>query len=212
MLSRLVGDEEAGIAPLAWPSCVRAAGSFAEPALPAGPTPEQIDAMLQQQARQSHQTGYREGEAAGRKLAEEQMREAVARLAAAAAEAAGTRPEALRRAETDIVRLSIEIARRILHRELTLDASALQGLIRAALEKLGSEEVYRVRVHPDLRPPMRACLEQIGRDSAIEVIADPLQPRGGAVFEFSRGHLDASVETQLHEIELGLADVLENRT
>ena len=36
--------------------------------------------------------------------------------------------------------------------------SALEALIRAALEKLQSQEVYRVRVHPDQERFVRACL------------------------------------------------------
>ena len=68
--------------------------------------------------------------------AESQVREAVEKLAATVVEVAATRSDAIRRAEADIVRLSIEIARRILHRELSLDTSALEALIRAALEKL----------------------------------------------------------------------------
>lgn len=220
MLSRIVGEDETGVAPLAWRSRTRsvpeerpraAAPPPPPPGPPPGPTPEQINALVQQQARQAHDAGYREGEAAGRRQAEEQLREAVERLAVAVTEVAGARNEALRRAETDIVQLSVEIARRVLHRELTLDTSALGALIRAALEKLGSQEVYRVRVHPGLDSLVRDCLRQIGRDVNIEVVGDPLQPRGGAVFEINRGLLDASVETQLREIERGLADQLDNR-
>jgi flagellar biosynthesis/type III secretory pathway protein FliH len=43
------------------------------------------------------------------------------------------------------------------------------------------------------------------------VISDPVQREGGAVFEIGRGSLDASVETQLAEIERGLIDKLEAR-
>jgi flagellar assembly protein FliH len=154
----------------------------------------------------------REGEATARQSAESQVREAVEKLAATVVEVAATRSDAIRRAEADTVRLSIEIARRILHRELSLDTSALEALIRAALEKLRSQEVYRVRVHPDQEQLVRACLQQIGRDPDVEVVSDASQPRGGAVFEISRGSLDASVETQLREIENGLADHLEERS
>jgi flagellar biosynthesis/type III secretory pathway protein FliH len=58
---------------------------------------------------------------------------------------AGAREEVLRRAEADVVKLSIEIARRVLHRELAMDSSALGGLIRAALEKLQAQEAPVLR-------------------------------------------------------------------
>jgi len=56
------------------------------------------------------------------------------------------------------------------------------------------------------------CLEELGRATDIEVLADPAQPKGGAVFESSRGSLDASVDTQLREIERGLTDQLQKRS
>jgi flagellar assembly protein FliH len=171
----------------------------------------ELEAQIQQQVRLAFESGLREGEGAARQKLEAQVRELTEQLARTIAEVASSREEALRRAETDIVQLSMEIARRIVHRELSVDPSALGGLIRAALEKLAGQQVNRVRIHPDQESVMRMCLEEIGR-ADIEVLADPAQPRGGAVFESSRGSLDASVETQLREIERGLTDQLQKRS
>ena len=44
--------------------------------------------------------------------------------------------------------LALAIARRILHRELTVAPEALLGLVKAALEKIGGREIHRVRVSP----------------------------------------------------------------
>ena len=220
MLSRVLTETEAEVAPAAWLSqgpggavpAARPQHRFESEAEARKARSEELNAAIEQRVRQAHESGFREGEAAARQSAESQVREAVEKLAATVVEVAATRGDAIRRAEADIVRLSIEIARRILHRELSLDTSALEALIRAALEKLRSQEVYRVRVHPDQEQLVRACLQQIGRDPDIEVVSDASQPRGGAVFEISRGSLDASVETQLREIEHGLADHLEERS
>jgi flagellar assembly protein FliH len=167
-----------------------------------------LAAENEQKERQAYESGRREGEANARHQAQSEVREMIEQLAATIAEVAGARNDAIRRAEADIVQLSVEIARRILHRELALDTSALDALIRAALEKLRSQEVFRVRVHPDQQQLIKACLQRLGRDCTIEVVADPSRARGAAVFETSRGSLDASVDTQLREIERGLADHL----
>jgi flagellar assembly protein FliH len=213
MLSRVLTETEAEVASPRWLSQVPGgAVPAARPRHRSESEAEARNAAVEQQVRQAYESGLREGEAAARQSAESQVREAVEKLAATVVEVAATRGDAIRRAEADTVRLSIEIARRILHRELSLDTSALEALIRAALEKLRSQEVYRVRVHPDQEQLVRACLQQIGRDPDIEVVSDASQPRGGAVFEISRGSLDASVETQLREIEHGLADHLEERS
>ncbi len=220
MLSRVLTETEAKVAPAVWRNQGRGgAVAVARPerkseseAEARKARSEELNAAIELRVRQAYESGFREGEAAARQSAESQVREVVEKLAATVVEVAATRSDALRRAEADVVQLSIEIARRILHRELSLDTSALEALIRAALEKLRSQEVYRVRVHPDQEQLVRACLRQIGRDPDIEVISDASQPRGGAVFEISRGSLDASVETQLREIENGLADHLEERS
>jgi flagellar assembly protein FliH len=216
MLSRVLTETEAQATPAAWLSQVpggavsvaRPQPRFESEAEARRIESEELNAAIEQRVRQAYESGFREGEAAARQGAEGRVREAVEKLAATVVEVAAMRSDVMRRAEADMVRLSVEIARRILHRELSLDTSALEALIRAALEKLRSQEVYRVRVHPDHERLVRACLQQIGRDPDIEVVADASQPRGGAVFEISRGSLDASVETQLREIENGLADHL----
>jgi len=175
---------------------------------------ERVDELtreLEIKTKEAWEQGIRAGDAAARKAMEEQMRAAMQGLAATVAEVSATRPETIRRAESDTVRLAIEIARRVLHRELSLDPSALEALIKAAIAKLQSQEIYKVRVHPDQQQLLRNCLEQSGRGSAVEVLSDPGQPRGTVSFEISRGTLDASVDTQLREIENGLVDQLERR-
>jgi len=171
----------------------------------------ELEAALETKSRQSYETGVRAGEESALRDLESGVRETVQQLSAAIADLAGMRAETIRRAEADTVRLSIGIARRVLHRELSIDGSALEALIKAALEKLQAQEVYRVRVHPDREKLVRACLDRTGRGQSIAVVGDPVQPQGGAVFEISRGSLDASVETQLAEIERGLIDQLETR-
>ena len=213
MLSRVVEESGVEITPMIWCSASPRTVSAIQPApepFPGGISEEDSKA-LEQKLRQAHDSGWRSGEAAALQKAQQQIKEMARRLSVTIAEIASTRSDVIRRAEADVVRLSIEIARRILHRELSVDTSALEGLIRAALEKLTAQEIYRVRVHPDQEQLVRECLRQIGRDAEIEVISDVSQPRGGAIFEINRGSLDASVDTQLREIERGLTDQLGDR-
>lgn len=171
----------------------------------------ELNSAREQDRRQAYEAGLRAGEAAARQRADGEVQAVLAKLAESIAAISSLRGETILRAEADTVKLAIEIAHRILHRELSVDPSALEALIKAALEKLQAQEIYRVRVHPDVEKTLRTCIEQTGRIQAIEIICDPIQPKGGAIFEISRGALDASVETQLQEIERGLTDRLEAR-
>jgi flagellar assembly protein FliH len=171
----------------------------------------ELEAAVESKSRQAYEAGGRAGADAARQAAQASVEAAVRQLGDTIADLAGTRAETIRRAEADTVRLALEIARRVLHRELAVDASALEALVRAALDKLQNQEVYRVRVHPNQEKVVKACIEQSGRGQSITVISDPVQREGGVVFEISRGSLDASVDTQLAEIERGLIDKLEGR-
>ncbi|HEV3331708.1 MAG TPA: FliH/SctL family protein [Bryobacteraceae bacterium] len=211
-LARIVSAPDADIRPMVWrsgPARPRKSETHQPAAATIGPD---LEAQIQQQVRLAFESGLRDGEAAARQKLEGQARETTQQLARAIADVVSSREEALRNAEADIVRLSMEIARRIIHRELSVDPSALGGLIRAALEKVAAQQVQRVRIHPEQEAVMRVCLDEIGRGADIDVVADPAQPRGGAIFESSRGSLDASVDTQLREIERGLTDQLQKRS
>jgi flagellar assembly protein FliH len=169
---------------------------------------QELQAACEQRVREAHAAGIREGESRGRNQAAAELRPVLERLAHSVEETASLRPRLRREAETDLVRLSLAIARRILHRELAIDPHALRGVVMAAFERLNGQEVSRVRIHPDLAAPLTESLRALGGPSPPEVIADPLRDRGVLIFETSRGNLDASLETQLQEIERGLADRL----
>ena len=90
-------------------------------------------------------------------------------------------------AEEDIVKLALAIARRVLHRELTVAPDALLGLVKAALEKIEAREVH-TRAHPagGCRAMVRAIRGKDGtaasgwRWSRIQSLE-----RGAAIFETS---------------------------
>jgi flagellar assembly protein FliH len=208
----LRAGEVEGAAPMAWPAAGGGPLAAAPPPPPQAPGPDaarrmaELEAHAERQAREARQAGYREGEAAGRRAAEEELRPAVERLARSLEEIARLRAALAAQAESSLVKLSIAIARRVLHREVTLDPGALAGIVRAALEKVHIHEAGRVRAHPAEAAVLRAALEQAG--CALPVEPDPSLGRGGVVVETARGKLDASLDTQLAEIERGLADRL----
>ena len=113
--------------------------------------------------------------------------------------------------EMELLKLSLAIARRILHRELAIDPEAVHGLVHTALQKLQNREVSRVRVNPAGVDAVRTALERIGAAPAIQLFPDPGLKSGDIIFETSFGELDASIDTQLAEIQRGFADRLSLR-
>ncbi|MGA3028213.1 MAG: FliH/SctL family protein [Bryobacteraceae bacterium] len=169
----------------------------------------ELERQVEKSAQEAFQKGLRQGEAEGRKQALAQLDGEMQRLGRAVAEMAGLRHAIRREAEEELVRLALTIARRILHRELTVDPEALTGLVKAALGKIEMRDTYRVRTHPEHVAAVTRSLAQIGAPQKIEVVADTSLEKGSAIFETGRGSLDASVETQLVEIQRGLVDLME---
>jgi len=164
-----------------------------------------------QRIQEAHAAGVREGEAAGRNRAAAELQPVIERLSRTIHEIAGLRARMRREAESDLLRLATAIARRVLRREIAVDPDAMHGLVLGALEKLQSQEIARVRVHPAHAALVTACLRQMVAGSPVEVIPDPSRAPGAVIFETDRGNLDASVESQLREIERGLADRLQTQ-
>ena len=54
--------------------------------------------------------------------------------------------------------------------------------------------------------------DRLNLPAALEIIADPQLTPGSALFETARGELDASVGTQLDEIQRGLTDLVRRRS
>jgi flagellar assembly protein FliH len=162
----------------------------------------------EQKIRAAYQQGIQEGQAAARQEIANQVEAMQANLARSIQEFSGLRQRFRHEAEEDTVTLALAVARRILHRELTIAPEALLGIVKAALEKIEAREVHRVRIRPDDASMVKQFLDKLGLPQRVEVVSDPGLARGAAILESSRGALDASVDTQLAEIERGLADLV----
>ena len=164
-----------------------------------------------QHVKAAHQQGYQEGQSMARQEMAGQVDAIAARLARTIEELSGMRQRFRREAEEDVVALALAIARRILHRELTVAPEALLGVLKAALEKIEVREVHRLRLRPEDVALVQQHLDKMGLPQRVELIADPALERGAIILDSSRGALDVSVETQLAEIERGFADLAGGR-
>ena len=159
--------------------------------------------------REAYQRGFAEGQAVGKNQAAAEIGPVIERLSRSLAELGSLRSRIRRDAEKDLLKLSIAVARRVLHRELTLDPESIEGLIKVALDKLQSRDACRIRVHPEQEAAIRAALDRASNSSKMELIPDASLQPGDVLFETQHGTIDASIETQLREIERGFADRLQ---
>jgi flagellar assembly protein FliH len=154
------------------------------------------------------QTAFQEGLQQGRGEAISAIQESTRKSAATLAELMALKRKLRLDAEREVVKLSLAIARRILNRELATDPDVLQGVVHAALAKLQNRDVWQLRVYPGGVDTTNACLDRAGLASVVKVIADATLQPGDLLVDTPAGELDASVNTQLHEIERGFAERL----
>jgi len=209
-------DDDPGVEPVVW----RDASAPARNGEPATGRDEaaglraqlaQLQQQCEQKVRDAQAAGLREGEAAGRTRAQAELQPVLTRLARSIEEIGGMRSRLRAEAEADLIQLSVAIARRVLRREMAIDPEALHGLILGALAKLQGQEIARARVHPSHAALLSSCLQQ-NLNAGIEILPDPSREVGCVIFETARGNLDAGVESQLQEIERGLADRLRKQS
>jgi flagellar assembly protein FliH len=198
----LLGDQPSA-APAFWRTVARVATDRSHHAAP--DTGREASLALEQARREA----FEQGVAAGRTESEQRILPALENIARTLTELARLRDVMREDATHDLVRLATLIAARVIHREVVLDPDALAGLVKASFAKLQSREISRVRMHPGLEALVRKCLEQCGSPKNLALTTDPALNPGELFFETSQGLLDASVDTQLREIENGLIDKLE---
>lgn len=214
MSSRICRDRPTEEAPpIQW----RHLGSALTPARrpqPAGvpeTRPEENAREIEARLAAAFQQGSAAGEAAAAQRAQARIDPTIASFNAVVTELTGLRKKFRAEAEEATVTLAMAIARRVLHRELASDPEALLGLVKAAFQKCDARETHKLRLSPQDAAPVQEHRARLHLPPAVEIVADASLARGSAVFETSRGELDSSFDTQLDEIERGLADVMKRR-
>lgn len=112
--------------------------------------------------------------------------------------------------ESQVVKLSVEIAEKLLRRELESSPEAVLDIIKLALLQLTDRDSIALRVSPDdaelIKQHRDAIREAAGGIRQIEIIEDRRIDRGGCVAESSSGSLDARISSQLSEVTRALME------
>lgn len=163
----------------------------------------ELESELQTAKQVAFDSGFRQGEQqAGAAIAPvlERMNSSLHNLIA-------MRPTLRRQAEKDAVGLSLQIARRILHRELNVDKNALNALARVVFDRLTRTEKCHIKLNPRFADAVRSALP-VGVTPQVQIEADPDCEPGTFILRCPEGTIDASIGSQLDEISRGLTDRL----
>jgi flagellar assembly protein FliH len=167
-------------------------------------TPAMHDAHFAALEREAFAKGFAQGELAGAEAAGQRGEMMLHRLTQTLEELTQVRAQMIHETERQMVQLALAIARRIVHREVTLDPDLLVAMARVAMERLGETAQVKVRLHPDDYGAAGAARVAQLAGSNVMILADAHLSRGGCRIESDMGILDAGVDAQLAEIARAL--------
>ena len=154
---------------------------------------------------QAYRKGYEEGYAACAKAAESEVTKQVAAFRAMVDELASQRKRLIRESEQAVLKLSCEIARKIIGRAAEIKENLIEEVVKNAVGHLAERQRMVIRVNPlDLEILERNQPEWISSDEGIELKADKRIKRGGCLVEGESGSVDAQIESQIDVIEKAL--------
>ena len=150
--------------------------------------------------REAFAKGYEQGERAGAEAAAQRAEAILRRLTQTLDELTTLRVKMIHQTERQMVQLALAVARRIVHREVSLDQDLLVAVARVALDRLGDSAQVTIRLHPEEYEATGAARVAQLTSANVTVVPDARIPRGGCRVESNVGSLDAGVDAQLQEI------------
>ena len=200
--ARVVGS--ANVIPFSWGGGGRSAEPMSVQPLVAEEAPAVSQQRLATLERDAFAKGYEQGERAGTEAAGKRGEAMLRRLSDTLTELTALRASMIRQTENQIVELALAVARRVVHREVSLDRNLMIAIVRVALDRLGESAHVTVRLHPEEFEATGATRVAEFAGSDITFVPDARVGRGGCRVESEMGMLDAGVDAQIQEIARAL--------
>lgn len=125
---------------------------------------------------------------------------------------AGAKQEVFEYIAPDILEISVEIAQKIIKKELQQDPTIIIDNIMEILKGLSKEETkITLRVNPAqvslLKSEIPSVMSNVGLDAKVLIVPDDAIMGGGCMVTTTNGVIDATIETQLAVISEALKEI-----
>lgn len=156
----------------------------------------------------AYERGFKSGEDAGIEAGLESARKEAESLIKTASslkeELEGLRQEIIDRSMREILKLSLAIARQVVHAEITVNKEVIVSILKAAVKKISVKDNLRVRLNPkdaeyisNMKPELLVAIDGVKK---ISIEEDASVPQGGCIVDAGMAEVDARLEKQLEEI------------
>lgn len=154
--------------------------------------------------KEAFEQGYAEGERIGKQMGEKMIETVVKRYDHSIAQLAESHKGLVEAMEVQTVRLALEIARKIVQRELTMDPDLVAALAAVALKRISGHQSIALRVSRHDFARVRVAVAVV--NPAVTVKDDATLERGDFVVETGQTFLDGKVSSQIDTIGRALFD------
>lgn len=148
--------------------------------------------------------GYAEGERIGKQMGEKMVETVVKRYDQNIAGLVDAHRKMAESMEEETVRLALEIARKIVQRELTLDPDLVAALAAVALKRVPGHQGIAIRTSRHDFNRVNAAVADV--NPAVTIKEDATLERGDFIVETNQTLLDGRVSTQIDAIGKALFD------
>lgn len=167
----------------------------------------QRDTHFAEARAQGHAEGTAAGYAEGAQAAREELTAELEMAHGVAAQARVDRETLIAAAEPEIVRLAMEVTRKLIAREVETDPNIIKGLVTRAMLKAAGDGAIRLRLNPETITLLGDYLADVSArfvSRGVEVVPDITVEPGGAIVDTRSGSVDARLSTQLDKVERSL--------
>jgi len=159
---------------------------------------------IQNAERDAYQKGYKKGEEEAWQAQKEAQEDYHQLTRQVLQEVNELRQKIYKYTEVEILALSIDIAEKLVCRQLELKPETIVDIARAACIQAKECEMVIIYVAPEQVETLRSRNDefssQLYRNKRLEFIADPTIKSGGCRIETEQGYIDATIETMLKQL------------
>jgi flagellar assembly protein FliH len=171
-----------------------------------------LDSDIEQAVKKGREQGYTEGQDQARAEVVEQAREALAELRQMAEAFFAERERAWREQEREIVDMAVHVAEKVIRAHVEVERETIVRTTREAISRAAEKDQLVIRIHPEdvviLEEYVGDLHEEFRSLKQVQIEEDRRVTRGGCVVESRSGYIDATLESQIHQVrrEFGLME------
>ncbi len=175
-------------------------------------TAEEAESLRKQVFSEGWQEGFMQGKQAGREESEEQFQKTTQALVDAMEKINGMRGSLMNSNKQDMVRLVMAVAQQVIQAEVSISPEVVLRAVESAIRSAVQSEEYRISVNPgdldlvkESKPLFLASVSGL-KDIVFE--SDESIAPGGSIVKSDQGIVDASIETQLENLQKRIFNVI----